>query len=144
HLPPPDEIAARIDEHAFRRQTVAAGAPRLLLVMLGRTRRARMHDIADVRSIDPHPERHRGDDDVRPLVEKRLLMPAADLVGQTGVVRHGGMAVLLQPCGERLDLLAGSAIHDPRLAFMAREYLKELTAQFAAPQDAVGEIRPIE
>jgi hypothetical protein len=103
-----------------------------------------VHDIAHVRAIDPHPERDRGDDDVRPLVEKRLLMAAADLVGQTRVVGHGGMAFLLQPGGKRLDVLAGSAIHNPRFALVPGEYLKQLTTQVAAPQDPIGEIRPIE
>ena len=79
---------ARIDQHALGRQAVAAGASRFLLVVLGRSRRAGVHDEADVRSIDAHAERHRRDDDVGALVEERLLMPAAHVVGQAGVIRH--------------------------------------------------------
>ena len=63
-LPPAQEIAVRIDQHAFRRQAITAGAARLLLVVLGRTRRAGMDHETDVRAIDPHPERDGGDDDV--------------------------------------------------------------------------------
>ena len=88
HLPPADEVGARVDQHALGRQAVAAGAARLLLVVLGRSRRAGVHDEAHVRSIDAHAERHRRDDDVGALVEERLLMPAAHVVGQAGVVRH--------------------------------------------------------
>src|SRR5581483_402490 len=76
HLPPADEIADRVDQHTFRRQSVASGAARFLLIVLGRPRRAGVHDEADVGPIDPHPERHRRDDDVGMLVEKGFLMPA--------------------------------------------------------------------
>ena len=104
HLPPADEIAPGIDQHAFRRQPVAPRAARLLLIMLRRSRRARMDDEAHVRSVDPHPERHRRDHDVRSLVEKHFLVAAAHFVGQARVIRHRAMALALQPFGERLDL----------------------------------------
>ena len=126
HLPPADEVGARVNQHALRRQPVAAGAARLLLVVLRRSRRAGVHDEPHVRSIDAHAERHRRDDDVDALVEKRLLMAAAHVVGQAGVVRHRAMALLLQPLGQRLDLAARRAVDDARLPVVAREDVGQL------------------
>ena len=84
-------------------------------------RRAGVHDEAHVRPIDAHPERHRRDDDVGPLVEKRLLMPAAHVVGEAGVIRHARVPLSAQPFGQRLDLAARRAVDDARLAVVARE-----------------------
>ena len=86
---------ARIDQHALGRQAVAAGAARLLLVVLERSRRAGVHDEAHVRSIDAHAERDGGDDDVGALVEERLLVPAAHVVRQAGVIRQRAQPLLL-------------------------------------------------
>ena len=45
-------------------------ARRFLLVVLERSGRAGVHDKPHVRSIDAHPERHGGDDDVDAFREK--------------------------------------------------------------------------
>src|SRR5207247_824729 len=64
----------------------AAGAARLLLVVLQRFRHAGMDHVAHVRAIDAHAECDRGHDDVGALVDERLLVGAALLVHQPGVV----------------------------------------------------------
>ncbi len=144
HLPPADEVGARINEHALSRQPVAARASRFLLVVLGRSRRARVHHEAHVRAIDPHPERDGGDHDVDALVEERFLIPAAHIVGQPGVVRRRPQAFSLQPDGQRLDFTARSAIDNAGLARVAFENLQKLAMEIAAAQDAVGQVRPVE
>src|SRR5690606_40700529 len=59
HEPPLHEVGGRVDEHALRLETIASGAAGLLLIVLERLRRAGMHDEANVRPVDSHPERHR-------------------------------------------------------------------------------------
>jgi hypothetical protein len=80
HLTPAGEIAARINQHALGAEAVAARASGFLLIVLERSRRARVHDEADVRSIDAHAECDGGDNDVRTLLEERLLIPAPHVV----------------------------------------------------------------
>ena len=88
HQPPLHEVGGRVDEHALGFEAVAPGAAGLLLVVLERLRRPGVHDEAHVRAIDPHPERDRRDDDVGVLFEERVLVAAALVVGQAGVVRQ--------------------------------------------------------
>ena len=74
HHPPFQEVGGRVDEHALRFEAVAPGAARFLLIVLERLRRAGVNHEPHVRSIDAHPERHRGDDDVGVLVEEGVLV----------------------------------------------------------------------
>src|SRR5204862_6137418 len=60
---PGHRIARVVQQHALRRQAVTAGAARLLLIVLDRLRHPGVHDKANVRAVDTHPERHRGHDD---------------------------------------------------------------------------------
>ena len=66
----------RIDQQALRFEAVAARASRFLLIVLERSRRARMNDEPHVGSVDAHPEGDRGDDDIGTLVEERILVPS--------------------------------------------------------------------
>ena len=106
HQPPLHEVRGRVHQHAFRFEPVAARAPRFLLVMLERLRRAGVHDEPDVRAIDSHAERHGGDHDVGPLLEKRVLVAVPILVVHPGVVRQRAYALLAEPRGKRIDLAA--------------------------------------
>ena len=144
HLPPADEVGAGVDQHALGRQPVAAGAARFLLVVLGGSRRAGVHDEAHVRSIDAHAERHRGDDDVGALLEKGFLVAASHGVWKAGVVRHGAMAFFDKPRRERLDLAPRQAVHDAGVAVVAIENRAKLAVKIASAQHAIGQVRPIE
>ena len=73
--------------------------------MLERSRCARVHDEADVGSVNPHPERHRRDDDVGALLEERLLIPAPHAVVEPRVIRQRAQPLALQPLGEGFDFL---------------------------------------
>jgi hypothetical protein len=103
-----------------------------------------VHDEADVRAIDSHPERDRGDDDVHLLVEEPLLVPAAHLVGQSRMVRHRAMPFFMKPVGQRLDFAPRLAVQDAGFALVSRQDVCELPLQVAAPQHAIGQVRPIE
>ena len=74
-----------------------------------------MHDEAHVRAIDPHAERHGRDHDVHPLAEKRILVPAAFLVGEPGVIRQRGYAGAGQPRRPCVALAPRGAVDAPGL-----------------------------
>src|SRR5205823_8161585 len=111
-----DEVGAAIYKDALRGQPIAPGTPRFLLVVLRRTRRGGMRDESHVRAIDAHPERDRRHDDVGLLAEKGFLMPASNLVCETGMIRQRAMSFLLQPFGQRFDLAPRRAVHDSGFA----------------------------
>ncbi len=144
HDAPLQEVGARVNQHAFRLEPVAAGASRFLLVVLERLRRARVHDEAHVGAIDPHPERHRRDDDVGVLVDEGVLVGVAILVGEAGVIRHGAHARGRQPLGERVNLAARRAIDDAGVAALAGEHVLQLLLEPGPRHDAVEQVRPVE
>ena len=144
HHPPLQEVGGRVDQHALRFEAVAAGPPGLLLVVLERLGRPGVHHEAHVRPIDAHPERHGGDDDVRMLVEERILVPAALVVGQAGVIGARPHSRFDQPGRERVDLPARRAVDDPGLAAMAAEDVGQLALELGAGEHAVNQVRPIE
>ena len=86
HLTPLEKIRARIHQHALRLQPVTAGAAGLLLVVLKGAGRTRVEHEADIRPIDAHPERHRGDHDVDAFVQEGLLMFTPNPVLETSVI----------------------------------------------------------
>ena len=94
---PTQEIGWRRDEHALGGQPVPSRAPRLLLVVLERPRRACMDHEAHVGPVDAHAERHRGHDDVGPLLDERLLVRVPRIVGHARVVRERPHAEPLEP-----------------------------------------------
>ena len=139
--PPAREISRRVEQHALGRQTVAAGTPRLLQVLLERARRAGVDDEAHVGAVDAHAEgdgRHHHFD---PLGEERLLDARALVVGQAGVVGERPHAPLGQPRGELLDLAPRRAVDDAAVARVARDDLEHLTRRLVPPHDAVDEVR---
>ncbi len=106
HHAPLQEVRRRVNQQALGLEPVASRASGLLLVVLERLRRAGVHDEPHVRSIDPHAERHRRHDDVRVLVEERVLVAASFLVCEAGVIRPRPHTDFSQPRGQRVDLAA--------------------------------------
>ena len=137
HQPPLHEVGGRVEEHAFRLESVTAGTAGFLLIVLERLRCAGVHDEADVGPIDAHAERDRRDDESAPFVEERGLVAAALGVGEPGVIRQGAHTALAQPRRERVDLAARRAVDDPRLAAVAGEDVEQLPLQSRARQHAV-------
>ena len=144
HLSPPGEVGAGVEQDALGLQPVAAGPARLLLVVLERARCTGVDDIPDVRAVDAHAERHGGDHDVGPLLEKRLLMTAAHLVRQPCVVGQGAMTQPVEPARHVLDLPARHAVDDAGLTCMPFQHAADLILEPGAGQHPVHEIRPVE
>ena len=77
HLLPLDEVdvqgavAVLGEQQRARRQPVAPGAARLLVVGLERRRDARVHDGPDVRLVDAHAERVGGADHIQVVRQER-------------------------------------------------------------------------
>ena len=103
-----------------------------------------MDDVPDVRSVDPHPERHGRHDDVGALLDEGFLMPAPHVIRQACVIRQRGVALLLEPRGKRFDLTPRRAVDDAGLAIVPREDPLQLRVEIAATEHAVDEIRAIE
>jgi hypothetical protein len=112
--------------------------------VLQRSRRAGVDDEPHVRSIDAHAERHRRDDDVGPLTDERVLIPAALRVGQSGMVGKRADSRLDQPVSQRVDLAPGRAIDDAGIAAMTGQDIEQLPLQRCPWQHAIEEVRPIE
>ena len=114
------------------------GAADHLHVALQRVREVDERDEPDVRLVDAHAERGRGDDDARAAVDERLLHPRPLVRFQPGVVVLGPDAV----ADERArDLLAGAtgARVDDRDAVVERR-----AAAGGGPQALLGVLRALD
>ena len=116
----PDVACAEI-ENAARGLAVAAGASGFLVVALERLRQVVVHDPAHVGLVDAHAERDGGDDHLRVVANERILVVAARVRVETGVIRQRADAVALQLPGELVDALARQAVDDARAAIAARK-----------------------
>ena len=109
-------VGPRVKQDAVARQPVAAGAPDLLVVALDRSRHVAVDDVADVRLVDPHPERDRRDHHVDLVARERVLGPVAR---RRGPGRRGTAAARTprstQVLGQRFARLAGQRVDDPAL-----------------------------
>src|SRR5581483_7259181 len=99
------DVGPRVEEEAIARETVAAGAPDLLVPALDRAWHLAVDHVADVRLVDAHAERDRRDDHVDLVARERVLVARADVVVQARVIRHGADAAAAEEIGERLDVL---------------------------------------
>ena len=89
----PDVLRA-VEQGRRRGLPVAAGAPDLLVVAVERLRDLRVHDPADVRLVDAHPERRRRHDHVEVVVHEARLGGLAVAPAHPGVVGGRAQAVL--------------------------------------------------
>ena len=76
----PRHIGRIVKQHRFRRQTVTPGAAGFLIVGFDITRNVEVHHKAHVGLVDPHPERHRRDDDLQVVALEFFLHVGADVV----------------------------------------------------------------
>ena len=79
-----------------------------------------MGDEADVRLVDAHAERDRGDDDDSLLPQEPRLRVLAHCGVETRVVGHGVDPAGAEPRGSGLHALAGHAVDDARLPRVLR------------------------
>ncbi len=71
-------------------------------------------------------------------------MAAAHVVVEAGVIRRGSTSLAQEPGGELLYFTPGGGVDDTGLVFVPGEDRDQLRVKIGAPQNAVGEIRPVE
>ena len=120
------EVAGRVEQPAFGVERVAAGPAALLLIAFERLGCSGMDHVADVRLVDAHAERDRGDDDPAAVVDEGILVAAAIVVGHAGVVGQGGVAERGQLGGDLFHVDAADAVNEARLVAVAVEDLADL------------------
>jgi hypothetical protein len=133
-----------VEENALSRQTVAACAAALLLVVLDRFRHRGVDDAANVAPVDAHAERHGGDDDVELLCREVVLRAAALGRFETGVVGRGLDAVSTQGSGETLGVFSADAVHDHRFPGMAPNGIQYLLQRVMAGKHSIHQVRSVE
>src|SRR5438309_613173 len=79
-------IARAEKQHAFAGQAIAPGPPRFLIVAFDVLRQVMMHDEADIRFVNSHPERDRRRDHACVVAQKKLLMFCSLLRFESGVI----------------------------------------------------------
>src|SRR5207244_11083219 len=105
----------RSEQQTFARQTVASGAPGLLIIALDVFRQIVMHHEADVGFIDAHAERDGGANHPDFIAQELLLIAGAVLGLHAGVIGRGLRAIAVQFRGDALGGLAALAVYDPAL-----------------------------
>jgi hypothetical protein len=79
HRPPDDGVGGGVEHHALRFESIAPGAPALLLVVLDRFRHAGVEHESDVGAIDAHSKGDGGHDQIA-LLRRELFLCSAPLL----------------------------------------------------------------
>jgi hypothetical protein len=121
-------------QFAERGQPVAAGAADLLVVRLQRARHLPVHDRADRRLVDAHPERVGGEDQRVAALLERALLRAPLVRRQIAVVDERPQPAPLQQRLQRQQVADQRAVDDRRAAgaLQHREQAQQLVLFVAA------------
>ena len=142
------DIAARVEQHALGRQSIAARATRLLVVAFDVLRQIGVSNKSHIRFVDAHAKRDRCAHDSHFVTQKRLLIPRAIFGIEPRVIRHRRMTSSRQRLGEQFSCLARLAIHNPRIGRHARGNLDDLLGSSILATrlglNAIHQIRSIE
>ena len=111
-----DHVGQAVGHPGIGRRAVAAGAAGLLVVALDVLRQVEVGDEAHVGLVDAHAEGDGRDHDDAVLAQEAVLVAAAHAGVQPGVVGQRGEALVGQPGGGFLDLLARLAVDDAGVA----------------------------
>ena len=116
------EIVAVPQQMAAGRVAIAAGAARLLVVGLDALGHVVVNHVAHVGLVDAHAKGVGGNHHLNIVVDKGALALTAGVVAHAGMVAANANAAGAQSLGkfscQRIDGLAGRAIHDAALARM--------------------------
>ena len=116
------EIVAVPQQVAACRIAIAAGASRLLVVRLDALGHVVVDHVAHVGLVDAHAKGVGGNHHLDIVVDKGALALAAGVIAHAGMVAANANAAGAQRFGkiacQRIDRLAGRAIHDAALARM--------------------------
>ena len=137
-------IPAREQQHALGCRSVASGASGLLVVALDVLGHVVVQHEANVGLIDAHAEGVGGHHHPAAVVDEVLLVLAALLVGQAGVVARGGNTVLHQLEADLVHRLPGRAIDDARLSLVSPDVVQhpaELVPGHFYVKEEVGTVK---
>ena len=137
-------VAGTEEQEAIGGKPVASGAARLLVVTLDVLREIVVDDVADVGFVDAHAEGDRRADDARFVAEELVLVPAAFLLREPGVIRHGTDAVLGELAREGLGAGAARTVDDPAVLLPFADELQHLLVSGRLGRDAVAEVGAVE
>ena len=139
-----DDVRRAVEQDALARQSVAAGASRLLVVALDVLGQVVVHDKPHVGFVHPHPEGDRGAHDPGAVPQEVVLAFLALLGFQSRVVGLGGYSGRAQPFREGLGGLATLAVDNAGFLWSRLDPLDDLVGGFAFGQDPVAKIRAVE
>ena len=120
------DIPVPEQQQAMGRQTVPAGPPYFLVVVVNAFRQIIMDDKTDVGLVNPHAEsdgRH-DDPDIIPAEEILIFCPLC--VRKPGVVGPHGITFPVEKGMQVICLLTGGAIDDPRFIAIPVQEVKNL------------------
>jgi hypothetical protein len=145
HPPLLHHVGESVGEPGGGRLPVAAGPAGLLVVALDGPRHVQMRHETDVRLVDAHAERDRGDDHEPVLAQEPGLVRGTSGRVQARVIGQRGDAVVGQERGGLLGRVPGQAVDDPGVArvFGAQEG-EQLALGVVLGNDAVLDVRPVE
>ena len=112
--------------------------------MLQRFRRPGVDDIPNIGFVDAHAERDRGDDDSRAVVDEVVLIPAARVVVEAGVIRQGGKSGFREAGSEAIDVGSADAIDNAGIRRVAVDHFADLAKEIGAAGHAIDQVRPVE
>ena len=102
-----------------------------------------MQDKPHIGFVNTHAKGVCGYDDRRLVVDEIVLVGAADLGGQPGVVFGGGKAGLGQQLLQLIDIFAGGAVDDAALARMVAQVLQHKVVLAAGGLDLKIQVRAV-
>ena len=138
------DVALAKEQHAVRRLAVAPGAASLLIVAFEVLGHVEVDDKAHVRLVDAHAKGVGGHHHQCAVIGEVLLIFAPLGVGKAGVVARGGDAAQAQLAADLFDRLAGGAVDDAALAFVAGERAKQRLHPVAGPLDEKAQVGAVE
>ncbi len=103
-----------------------------------------MDDETDIGLVDSHAEGNRRHDDLDVILDKKVLIFRAHLVGQAGMVGPYGIALFMEKFMETVRLLARKAIDDPRFVPVRFQKFRDLLERCDLGFNFQEEIRTIE
>ncbi len=101
-------------------------------------------DVPNVGAVDPHPEGHRGHDNIDTLVREGLLVLSAHFIAQARVVWHRAIPPAAEGLRELVHLGPADAVDDPRLPPVAVEGRQQLPKAVNPRLHPVDEVGPVE
>ena len=140
-----DAVAMMKEEHTLRRQPVAPGAARFLIVAFEVARQIVVNDGTHIGLVDAHAKGDRRHQYRHIVANEALLILTALLVGQTCVIGESANAVVLQQAGEFVDVAPRLTVDDHGLLGSGAQQIEQFTvrAPMLAPH-LVRKVGPVE